>query len=123
MEIKSPVRSTKRLSPSTEDLLINYDFPGNVRELDHIIERAIIFSSDDIIQPEDLSLPTNNKKIQGSNIGDDLTDILPMNEVEKIHLVKALDFFGWDRAKTSYKLGISIKTLYSKIKKYSLTQQ
>ena len=123
LEIKSPVRSPKRLSPSTEDLLINYDFPGNVRELDHIIERAIIFSSDDIIQPEDLSLPTNNKKIQGSNIGDDLTDILPMNEVEKIHLVKALDFFGWDRAKTSYKLGISIKTLYSKIKKYSLTQQ
>ena len=123
LEIKSPIRSPKRLSPSTKDLLTNYDFPGNVRELDHISERAIIFSSDDIIKPEDLNLPTTKKMIQSSNMSNEFTEILPMEEIEKIHLVKALDFFDWDRAKTSYKLGISIKTLYSKIKKYSLTQQ
>lgn len=123
LEIKSPIRSPKRLAPETEALLINYSFPGNVRELDHIIERAIIFASDDIIKPEDLNLPVTNKKNQYSNTDNEMTDVLPMEEVEKIHLVKALDFYGWDRATTAYKLGISIKTLYSKIRKYSLTQQ
>jgi len=123
LEIKSPIRSPKRLSPETEMLLTNYSFPGNVRELDHIIERAIIFASDDIIKPEDLNLPAATKTNQLSNTGNEMMAILPMDEVEKIHLVKALDFYRWDRAKTAYNLGISIKTLYSKIRKYSLTQQ
>ena len=122
LEIKSPIRSPKRLSPGSEILLSSYEFPGNVRELDHIIERSIIFASDDIIKPEDLNLPTANKREQTSDIDNNITDVLSMEEVEKSHIVKALNFYGWDRAKTAYKLKISIKTLYSKIKKYSLTQ-
>ena len=128
--IRRPPRSTlfpyttlfRSLSPASEVLLTNYDFPGNVRELDHIIERAIIFASDDIIKPEDLNLPTVSKKNQLSNIVNGTTDILTMEEVEINHIVNTLNFFDWDRTKTAYKLGISIKTLYSKIIKYSLTQ-
>ncbi len=122
LEIKSPIRSPKRLSHESEVLLTNYDYPGNVRELDHIIERAIIFASDDIIKKEDLNLPAPSINKQNSDIGKDVTEIVSMEEVEKNHINKALNFYDWDRAKTAYKLGISIKTLYSKIKKYSLTQ-
>ena len=121
LEIKSPIRSPKRLSPEAEVLLSGYQYPGNVRELDHIIERAIIFASDDTIKPEDLNLPVANKMEKTSN-NDDVTVILNMEDMEKSHIVKALNFYGWDRTKTAYKLGISIKTLYSKIIKYSLTE-
>ena len=122
LEIKSPIRSPKRLSPEAEVLLSSYDFPGNVRELDHIIERAIIFASNEIIKPDDLNLPSAIKQRQTNDIEGDITDIVSMEELEKRHIQKALNFYDWDRAKTAYKLGISIKTLYSKIKKYSLTQ-
>ncbi|MEJ2104710.1 MAG: sigma-54 dependent transcriptional regulator, partial [Ignavibacteriaceae bacterium] len=54
---KSPIRSPKHLSPEAEELLIGYSFNGNIRELDHIIERALIFAEGDIIHPEDLNLP------------------------------------------------------------------
>ena len=83
---------------------------------------AAIFASDDTIKPEDLNLPAANKTGKTSNNDDDVTVILNMEDMEKSHIVKALNFYGWDRAKTAYKLGISIKTLYSKIIKYSLTQ-
>ena len=122
LEVKSPIRSPKRLSPASEVLLSNYPFPGNVRELDHIIERAIIFTSDDTIKPEDLNLPAIDKKKLPANANNESAEIITMEEVEKNHITNALNFFQWDRAKTAYKLGISIKTLYSKIKKYSLTQ-
>lgn len=122
LEVKSPIRSPKRLSSAAEILLSNYPFPGNVRELDHIIERAIIFASDDTIKPEDLNLPSSDKKNQSADAKSEPTEIVSMEEVEKNHIENALNYFQWDRAKTAYKLGISIKTLYSKIKKYSLTQ-
>ncbi len=122
LEVKSPIRSPKRLSPGAEVLLMEYDFPGNVRELDHIIERAIIFASDDVIKPEDLNLPSKTKSKTKSGGYSDVTEILSMEEVEKNHIINALNFYDWDRAKTAYKLGISIKTLYLKIIKYSLTQ-
>ncbi|PIW69688.1 MAG: sigma-54-dependent Fis family transcriptional regulator [Ignavibacteriales bacterium CG12_big_fil_rev_8_21_14_0_65_30_8] len=122
LEVKSPIRSPKRLSSAAEILLSNYTFPGNVRELDHIIERAIIFASDDTIKPEDLNLPSSDKKDQSTDATSEHTEIVSMEEIEKKHIENALNYFKWDRAKTAYKLGISIKTLYSKIKKYSLTQ-
>ena len=88
LEIKSPIRSPKRLSPEAEVLLSGYQYPGNVRELDHIIERAIIFASDDTIKPEDLNLPVANKMEKTSNNGDDVTVILNMEDMEKSHIVK-----------------------------------
>ena len=54
---KSPIRSPKHLSQKAEEILYNYSFNGNIRELEHIIERALIFAESEIIQPEDLNLP------------------------------------------------------------------
>ena len=53
---KSPIRSPKHLSQKAEEILFNYSFNGNIRELEHIIERALIFAEGDIIQPDDLNL-------------------------------------------------------------------
>lgn len=125
--MKSPIRSPKRLSTEAEKVLLNYDFPGNIRELEHIIERALIFAENDSIELEDLNLPTNNIKGISRKMypqhEEESGEILSIDEIEKIHIAKALKTFGWDRAQTASHLGISPKTLYTKIKKYELKQE
>jgi DNA-binding NtrC family response regulator len=127
LEAKSPIRARKKLSPEAEFVLLNYGFPGNIRELEHIIERSIIFAEGEHIRIEDLNLP-NIKIKEPSNILPDETkvvsddSILSMEEIEKIHIAKALNFNHWDRIQTARQLGISQKTLYTKIKKYQIKQ-
>ncbi|MEW6701299.1 MAG: sigma-54 dependent transcriptional regulator [Bacteroidota bacterium] len=118
LQKKSPVRSLKKLSPEAKNDLLRYNFPGNVRELEHIIERAIIFSETDIIQPKDLNVPKDDFDF-GKFVKADGT-IMDMAEVEKIHIKHALDLNNWNRVNTAFALKISQKTLYSKILKYNL---
>ena len=126
LETKSSVRSPKKLSPRAEIALLNYNFPGNVRELEHTIERAIIFSEGELIEPDDLNLPvsTTPKITQQLMTEDDprFTQILSMDEMEKYHIAKVLKLNRWDRTQTAQQLGISPKTLYTKIKKYEIKQ-
>jgi two-component system response regulator AtoC len=118
---KTPIRAPKHLSTECEELLLGYSFNGNIRELDHIIERAIIFAEGETIYPEDLNLPQSYQvqprkpsEIEHSD------EILSMEELERWHIKKVLDRNRWDRTQTANQLGISPKTLYTKIKKYEL---
>ncbi len=129
LESKSPIRSPKKLSPRAERVLFSYSFPGNVRELDHIIERALIFAEGDLIEPEDLNLPSSiTKTVKDSyqQINNDENGqqeaVLSMEELERKHIARALKLNRWDRTQTAYQLGISPKTLYTKIKKYEIKQ-
>ena len=119
LEAKSPHRAPKRLSPEAENALVYYNYPGNVRELEHIIERAIIFSSGELIETKDLNLPHSEHKIVQS-FADSGDDVLTLEEVEKIHIHNALNKCNWNRENTARALRISQKTLYTKIKKYDL---
>lgn len=122
---KSPIRSPKKLSIEAAQVLEEYDFTGNVRELEHIIERAIIFAEGDTIIPEDLSLPNSagyKNSAAGGTVLDIPSEILSMEDLEKWHIAKVLDANRWDRTVTANQLGISPKTLYTKIKKYELKQ-
>ncbi len=118
---KSPIRDPKKLSTAAEKALLQYKFPGNVRELEHIIERAIIFAENNLIQVEDLNLPSSFRSEQ-QNANELSPDSFLMEDVERIHFKKALDYHGWNRENTARALGISQKTLYSKIIKYNLRQ-
>lgn len=137
LSIKSPVRDPKIFSTEAEEALLNYKFPGNVRELQHIVERAIIFAEDRIITHEELSLPTayshassaimpqypEQHPPQIQHLETSKTDtIVSLDELEMAHIKKALDFNKWNRENTARLLGISQKTLYSKIIKYNLKQ-
>ncbi|MFZ0454302.1 MAG: sigma-54 dependent transcriptional regulator [Ignavibacteriaceae bacterium] len=129
LESKSPIRSPKSLSSRSEKVLVNYSFPGNVRELEHIIERALIFAEKDIIEPEDLNLPssvTQTIKDSYQQVNNDDNGqqeaVLSMEELERKHIARALKLNRWDRTQTAYQLGISPKTLYTKIKKYEIKQ-
>ncbi|HVO75716.1 MAG TPA: sigma-54 dependent transcriptional regulator [Ignavibacteriaceae bacterium] len=122
---KSSVRAPKKLSPKTEAALITYDFPGNVRELEHIIERAIIFAEGEYINVEDLNLPasTSRKLTAVDEDNGKSEEILSIEEMEKRHIAKVLRHNRWDRTRTASILGISPKTLYTKIKKYEIKQE
>lgn len=119
LQKKSPVRNVKRLSPEAEISLLNYNFPGNVRELEHIIERALIFSEGDVIHPKELNLPKTGLASHDEAYNE-IGQLLSLEEIEKIHIRKALDDNNWNRENTASSLGIAQKTLYSKIKKYNL---
>jgi two-component system, NtrC family, response regulator AtoC len=126
LETKSPIRSPKKLSPEAEEALLKYGFPGNVRELDHIIERAMIFAEGDTIHIEDLNLPaevTENIEEIEDKLHQKIEEVLSMDEVEKKHIAHALRLNKWDRTQTASQLGISPKTLYTKIKKYQIKQE
>ncbi|MBA4405840.1 sigma-54-dependent Fis family transcriptional regulator [bacterium] len=118
LQKKSPVRSVKRLSPEAKNELQRYNFPGNVRELEHIIERAIIFSENETILLKDLNVPIAD--FDFTNFVKDDGTIMTMEEVERIHIKRALDQNNWNRENTARALDISQKTLYSKILKYNL---
>ncbi len=118
LQKKSPVRSIKRLSEEAKKELMRYNFPGNVRELDHIIERAVIFSDGDFIQPKDLNIPKDD--FDFSNFVREDGSLVSLDELERSHIKRALDQYNWNRENTSRVLGISQKTLYSKIIKYNL---
>jgi len=118
LDKKSSIHAKKKLSPEAKSELMNYEFPGNVRELEHMIERAIIFSEGEIIELKDLNLPKFRSAPE--YMGEDADQFLKLEDIERLHIRKALNLNEWNREQTARALGISQKTLYSKIKKYSL---
>lgn len=118
LQKKSPVRLIKKLSDEAKQSLMRYNFPGNVRELEHIIERAIIFSEGDVIHKRDLNIPKDDFDFTNFVLEDGT--FLTLEDIEKVHIKKALDHNNWNRENTARSLGISQKTLYSKIIKYKL---
>ncbi|MEX1139600.1 MAG: sigma-54 dependent transcriptional regulator [Bacteroidota bacterium] len=119
----------KRISPRALKVLMDYDWPGNIRELEHVIEGAAVLSQSDTIEPGDLwvstalsaSSPEVHRVSQapgGRNNGEG--EIESLEEIERIHIEKVLNHHSFNRVKTAETLGITPKTLYLKIKKYGI---
>ena len=109
---KSRSKQAKQLTDRAIKTLMLYDWPGNVRELEHAIEGAIILSSGDVIDAEDLHLNELQR--------DASTQSLAIESMEKQHIQKVLKMFEGNRKKTAEALHISEKGLYLKIKEYAI---
>ncbi len=117
--MKTKVKTT--ISPKAMEVLMEYDWPGNIRELENVIERAAILCRNNLIEPQDLSLPNAPMSLPVSARSDEkLGTAIPLKEIERMHIEGVLRSFRGNKAETAKILGISLKTLYTKIQQYQI---
>ena len=118
-QFKNQVSPVRDLAPETMDYLFNYRWPGNIRELENVIRRAISLGRSELIPPEDLPDTIYAQKQETS----ETQPIVPMNDssmdaYEKAAIDNALKISGDNRKQAAEILGIGEATLYRKLKKY-----
>ena len=99
-------------------LLMNYDWPGNIRELRNVIERATVVCHDDMLSEKELGYLAPEQEIK--EVDD---KIIPLNEMEKQAIQRGLALYGSSMAgkqQIAKALGISFRTLYNRLKEYQL---
>jgi DNA-binding NtrC family response regulator len=101
----------KKLSSRALDALSSYSWPGNVRELQMVIQRAVILSNKDTLDPEDLPLDVRDQNWKSAAVKTGLT----LSEMEKEYIQTVLAQNDGHRGKTAKALGIDPKTLYNKL--------
>ena len=113
-------RRVSGITPSCMDILLNYPWPGNVRELENAMERGVILMRGDYLDEE--SLPITIKKWTQEESGDIAAGMedLPssLEEAEKLIILKTLDEVDGNKSEAARRLGITRKTLLSKLNKY-----
>ena len=110
------------LTPEAMEKLKSYDFYGNIRELENILERAAIFSDGDLITAENIELRGDvlrHDARKAPEAGLD-TEGMSLKEVEKQAIEKALRRWEGNRTKAANELGITRRTLITKIEEYDL---
>jgi len=107
-------REIKGISPDALNILMNFDWPGNIRQLENCIERVFTLGSGDIIEAKDL--PEEIRKQQSEKI----EKLKSLNEIEQEHIIKTILHFNGNIRKAAKILGIGKSTLYNKIKKYNI---
>ena len=117
-------RKLRGFTPRAMEQLVRYRWPGNVREMKNVVERAIVLSEGESIDLEDLmlsKLPTTG----------DTTDVPPLPpefkpsslaDMERRHILATLKATGWNKSQTASLLGIERSTLDRKIQRYELNE-
>ena len=111
----SPDRAYE-VAPASLACLQQYRFPGNIRELRNILERATLLADHDTIMPEHLPAEVHNcATASASAQPPDSDGILPLEEIERRYLLQVVSRFQGDRDSLADKLGISKRTLFRKL--------
>jgi DNA-binding NtrC family response regulator len=108
-------KDVKRVSPATLKKLEKYHWPGNVRELQHAIERAIIMSEDQVLQPTDFLLTSAEAESDGM-----VFDDYNLEDIEKTIIRKVISKYGGNISHAAKELGLSRTSLYRRLEKYGL---
>ncbi len=111
---------TPRISANAMKMLIQYDWPGNVRQLKNILLSALVHVRGKTIFPRDLSAVSEELQAMGIRPG---KAFLSLEDMERRHLVEALEQADFNKTEAARLLGISRDTLYKKIKKYKVASK
>lgn len=106
-------KPTMSLAGDTIQYLQAHSWAGNIRELQHAIERAVIMSDSAVLKKKDFDL-------QITKVKSDSADSLKLDDVERQTIIDAINKFGGNLSKASLELGLGRTTLYRKIQKYGL---
>jgi two-component system response regulator HydG len=116
---KSPI---KGFLPKTLDIMMRHDWPGNIRELENAVERALLLCRSEHITPEDLP-----PHVQGAENGaQSMVSVpfgMPLKDVEREVILQTLADTEGNRTQTARILGISRKTLQNKLKEYGIHEE
>jgi DNA-binding NtrC family response regulator len=118
---KETNRKIVGFSPEAMDMLMRYQWPGNIRELENVVERAVVLGKHELIQPSDLPAPLHHAVGSGAEHqqpGSPLKEA--MRNPERQIILEALEAHNWNRQETAKALGINRTTLYKKMKKLGL---
>jgi len=108
------------LSSEAQDVLLKYDYPGNVRELENIIERAVVIAREDVISVEDLPFSESMEDTTESRKAEEGLLRGSIEELERNLIVEAMEKAGDHQSRAAELLGISERMLRYKLKKYGL---
>ncbi len=113
----------KYFSAAAMELLKSYSWPGNVRQLENLLERTVMLAHGDIIDSEDLPEEIRNAN-NTATVGEPGIAVGPDLEVmEKAYIYYTLAQTGWNKSQTAKILGIDLSTLYRKIERYDLPKK
>jgi DNA-binding NtrC family response regulator len=106
-------KSLAGFSDEAKRFLEQYEWPGNIRELDHAIERAVLLSKGEIVEPGSLGLSSNGDRKQS-------LDDMSLEEVEFYLIQKAMKRSGGNANLAAESLGLSRSAFYRRLQKYDL---
>ena len=115
-----------KISAYAIDLLNKYDFPGNIRELENLLERSVALSTTNIILPDSLALSIHKRRwIEGvKDRRFDLDEVAHgvaldsiLEEIERAYILKALEVANGNKNKAAELLGISVRSLRYRLDK------
>ncbi len=116
-------KDIKGLSGEALQSCLNYNWPGNIRELINVVEYAVNLEEDDYITPDSLPRRMRDKNMQNGKKFSTGADIVPLDTLEREAVLNSLNKYGWTdegKRRAAEALGISRATIYRKIEKYGL---
>jgi DNA-binding NtrC family response regulator len=119
IQIKSRGKDVKKFSDAAIQKMTGYYWPGNVRELENVVERAIILTSGDLIDAQDILLDYADAGENEGKSGGEIAK-LSLSDMERIHIERVLKEQDFSKKKAAEILGISLRTLYTKIYEYQI---
>jgi DNA-binding NtrC family response regulator len=114
-------RQIKGLTVSARNLIMNYSWPGNVRQLESAIERAILLCEGDEIQVEDLPIEIRQEGTPSAAFNFKLPpEGISFEELEQSLITQAMEQTGWNITRAAKLLGLSFRTLQYRLEKFGL---
>ncbi|MDI6789208.1 MAG: sigma-54 dependent transcriptional regulator [Thermodesulfobacteriota bacterium] len=111
-------KQIKGLTRHALNILTNYSFPGNVRELEHIVSSAVALGEGKWI--DESELPEDLGHLEVETV--ETSDLLPLDEQEKAHIIRVLEATNYNKVRAAKILAIPRTTLWRKIKKYGILE-